>query len=97
MRQNQRISNCHVVLDSPHRHHHKGSLFHVHITLTIPGDQIVISRDSDQDHSHEDAYVALRDAFESATRQIEHRLGRKRKSQSALPPPLLNEETADIG
>ena len=72
------IMRCHVVLEAQHKHHHKGNLYHVRIDLTVPGDEIVVSRSPGADHSHEDAYVAIRDAFNAARRQLEN-FARRRK------------------
>ena len=66
-----RITSCRVVVEVPHRHHHKGKLFSVRIDLTVPGGELVVNRDSDSNHAHEDVYVAIRDAFDAATRQLE--------------------------
>lgn len=65
------IVSCRVIVDSHHKHQHKGHLFHVRIDIGVPGQEMVVSRDPPQDHSHEDAYVAVRDAFNAARRQLE--------------------------
>jgi ribosomal subunit interface protein len=66
-----RITGCHVVVERPHRSHQQGELFHVTINLTVPGEEIVIRRDPAEHHTHEDAYVAVRDAFDAARRKVE--------------------------
>src|SRR5689334_8637200 len=67
-----RITRCEVLIDSPHRHHHKGREFHVRIRLTVPGGgELVASHDPGPHGAHEDVYVALRDAFDAARRQLE--------------------------
>jgi len=66
-----RIVACHVVIEAPHRHHHQGRLYGVRIDISLPGGQVVVSRDAQRDHAHEDPYVALRDAFDAAYRQLE--------------------------
>ena len=63
--------SCRVVVEEPHRHHHQGNLFSVKIDVTLPGHEVVASKQSGQDHSHEDAYVVIRDAFDAVRRQIE--------------------------
>lgn len=73
-----RIQSCHVVIDSRHRHHHKGNLFQVRIDLVVPGSEIVVSRNPENDHAHEDVYVAIRDAFDAARRRLQG-LGRRRR------------------
>ena len=66
-----RIVRCEVLVETPHRHHRNGRQYHVRIRLTVPGGEIVVSRDPGPDEAHEDAYVALRDAFLAARRQLE--------------------------
>jgi cold shock CspA family protein/ribosome-associated translation inhibitor RaiA len=67
----EHIMACHVVIDAPHGHHHQGNLFHVRIDLTVPNGEIVINRDPKEHHAHEDAYVAIRDAFNAARRKLQ--------------------------
>ena len=66
-----RIMACHVVVIAPHKHHHKGKIYQVHIDLTVPNGEVVVSHDSHENHAHEDIYVAIRDAFNAARRQLE--------------------------
>ncbi len=65
-----RIERCDVVIDRPHRHGRHGNLFHVRIDLVTPHKVIAVSADPGQDHSHEDVYVAIGDAFRAARRQL---------------------------
>jgi ribosomal subunit interface protein len=65
------IVRCRVIVEAPHKHHQKGNLFHFRITVTVPGQDLVVQRSPDADHSREDAFVALRDAFDSMQRQLE--------------------------
>lgn len=73
-----RIIGCRVLVEAPHRHHHKGKLYHVRVDLTVPDGELVASRNPDQNHAHEDAYVAVRDAFEAVRRQLEDYSARRR-------------------
>jgi cold shock CspA family protein len=74
-----RIMGCRVVVEAPHRHRHKGKLYHVRVDLTVPGGELVASRGPNAHHSHVDAYVAVRDAFEAARRQLEGFVRRQRR------------------
>lgn len=38
------IMRCRVLVETPHRHHRKGKLYHVRIDLTVPGGEFVIKR-----------------------------------------------------
>jgi len=60
------ITGCRVVIEAPHRHHHKGFGYNVRIDLTLPGQEIVVNREPQSD-----LYAAVRDAFDAATRQLE--------------------------
>jgi ribosomal subunit interface protein len=74
----ERIMSCHVVVSAPHRHRNKGLIFHIQVRLHMPGGDIVTSREWEEDASHEDIYVAIRDAFEKTTRQLEDFARRQR-------------------
>jgi hypothetical protein len=76
----ERIERCTVVIDSPHNHHRHGRRYHVRIVVGIPGDDIVVSRDPGLDGAHEDVYVAIRDAFRAARRQLQDRIRLMRES-----------------
>ena len=39
-----RVMRCHVIIEAPHRHHHKGKAYQVRIHLTVPGSELVINR-----------------------------------------------------
>ncbi|MFQ5585971.1 MAG: HPF/RaiA family ribosome-associated protein [Thermodesulfobacteriota bacterium] len=61
-----RIMSCRVMVETQHKKQHKGIMYHVRIDITVPGHEIVVKRPS-----HEDLYVAIRDSFDTAKRQIE--------------------------
>ncbi|MGO8915504.1 MAG: HPF/RaiA family ribosome-associated protein [Stellaceae bacterium] len=73
-----RITRCHVVVESGHHHHHKGRLYHVRVNLAVPGSEIVVKRDPSEHHAHEDVYVAIRDSFDAVRRQLEDHVRRTR-------------------
>ena len=49
----------------------QGKLFFVRIDLTLPRGEIVVNRDPPEHQAHQDPYVALRDAYRAARRQLE--------------------------
>ena len=65
-----RIIHCQVIVEAPHQNHQKGNLYVVRIILTLPQKELVVGQDSNRDRSHENAYVAIRDAFDVAERQL---------------------------
>lgn len=68
-----RITSCHVAVEESGKHRHQGRSFTVRIDLRVPGREIAVTRDH-----HEDVFVALRDAFDSAKRQLEEVVREKR-------------------
>ena len=66
-----RIIGCSVLVEAPHRHHRKGQLYNVRITLSVPGKDIHVGHTGPQDHAHEDVNIAIRDAFDAASRLLE--------------------------
>jgi ribosome-associated translation inhibitor RaiA len=77
VRLHHRITSCHVTIEAPTRHHRKGGTFRVNIKLTVPGGEIHADRESSRNHAYEDPYVALRDAFAAAGRQLEEHARRR--------------------
>ncbi|MBM3519058.1 MAG: HPF/RaiA family ribosome-associated protein [Alphaproteobacteria bacterium] len=82
-----RMTDCRVVIEAPHQRHAKGRIYRVTIEANVPGHEIVVSSDP-LDHAHEAAYVAIRDAFRAARRQLEEhgRRGRGEVKVHAGPP-----------
>ncbi len=66
---NDRIIKCHVMLEAPHRHHKHGKRYHVRIDMQIPGKELVVSKNLDD--NKEDLHAALDDAFSDAERVLE--------------------------
>ena len=80
-----KLMSCRVVAELQDRHKHQGKHFAVRVDLTAPGKEIVVNRQHD-----EDVYVALRDAFDAAKRQLEAYADIQNgdvKSHSAPPAP----------
>jgi ribosomal subunit interface protein len=65
------IVSCRVVVEAAHHNHHKGNLYNVRIDIKVPQKEIVVSHRQHDQHAHEDIYVAIRDAFDAAKRQLE--------------------------
>lgn len=65
-----RIVSCHVTVEAPHRSHRKGTHFKVGIDLTVPGHELVVSKDPGDEKKHEDLYIAIRDSFKAARREL---------------------------
>lgn len=66
-----RIVSCRVVVECRHPRRRQGNLIHVRVDLGVPGREIVVGRDPTAHHAHEDAPVAVRDAFDAVRRLLE--------------------------
>lgn len=65
------IMSCRVMVETPHHHSRQGNVYHVRVDLKVPDQELVASRDTAKYDSHEDLYVAIRDAFSAIQRQLE--------------------------
>jgi ribosomal subunit interface protein len=65
-----RIVDCHVVLEEPHRRHRKGHKFHVRIEMNVPMKELVVSR-TPADETSEDLHATIDVAFDDAERVLE--------------------------
>lgn len=74
----QPIISCHVVIEAPDRHSQHGGLYRIRLDVIVPGDEIVVSHQAPRNQAHENVYVALRDAFRAARRQLQDSLRKKR-------------------
>jgi cold shock CspA family protein/ribosome-associated translation inhibitor RaiA len=72
------IMSCRVVVELAGKHHRHGNLYEVRIDLTVPGEEIVVTREPSEHIENRDIQVALRDAFDSARRQLEDYVRRRR-------------------
>ena len=60
-----RIIGCRVKLDRPHRSQRSGMAYNIRIDITVPGSEIVVKREPD-----EDLHAAIVNSFETAQRQL---------------------------
>ncbi|MBK6741731.1 MAG: ribosome-associated translation inhibitor RaiA [Hydrogenophilales bacterium] len=67
------IMSNHVVVEMPGKHKHQGKQFSVHLDIKVPGGEVIVSKEMD-----EDVYVVLRDAFDAAKRQLEEHTCKQR-------------------
>ena len=67
----QRMTSCHIVVSAPHHHHVQGNLYEIKIDITLPGIEVVASRTPPEHVKSEKIGIALREAFDTARRQIE--------------------------
>ena len=60
-----RITSCRVVVDEYGKHRHKRRQFQVTVDVNVPGHEVVASL-----NHHEDAYLAVGEAFDDLARQL---------------------------
>ncbi len=82
-----RVTSCRVVVECQHNHKRHGNIFHIGVDLRVPGKELVVSRDSKKGAAHEDAYVAVRDAFDNIRRQLEEFARRQRGEEKFHEEP----------
>lgn len=82
------VMSCRVVVEMPHRRHREGNPYHVGIECTVPGRELVVSRDPAADVARVDPYVAVLDAFDAMCRQLEDyaRVSRRQVKAHEVPP-----------
>lgn len=68
------IVSCRVTVETdhktPNRAPGKSAPFQVSVTVTVPGDELVVDRTPKDLHNHEDVYAAIRDSFAAMERQL---------------------------
>jgi len=85
-----KVTQCHVIVDEADRRKQQGNLFEVRIDVHVPGHEIVAGR-----KEHEDAYVAVHEAFMVVGRQLEESNSRRRGHvKRHAEPPGDNAESA---
>jgi ribosome-associated translation inhibitor RaiA len=71
-----RIAACHVKAELLRRDKRQGAQLSVRLNITLPGKEFVVNREHD-----EDVYIALRDAFAAAGRQLKEHMRRAAGSE----------------
>lgn len=66
-----RIHWCNVSVEAEGKHQHKGRIYRIMINIGVPGKTITTNRAGPHNPAHADIYVAIRDAFNAAKRQVE--------------------------
>lgn len=88
------LTSCHVVVEATGNQHRQGHRYVVKIDARVPGGEVCAG----QSQGNEDIAVAMRDAFDAVTRQLED-LERRRRGQvkfhapGAAPPGESGDDT----
>jgi cold shock CspA family protein/ribosome-associated translation inhibitor RaiA len=94
------IIGCRVAVEARHHHHRAGNHFLVRVEVAVPGEKLIANREPDAHHAYTDVYLAIRDAFDSARRQLEDYVRRRRgdvKAHATPPHGHIVELDADEG
>ena len=89
---NHNIQSLRVILEAPHNNHHKGNVFHVTVEAMLPQHDLVVNNDQHDKHSHEDIYVAIRDAFDAMERRLKSVTGKQRSFSRVKAAEELSDE-----
>jgi len=81
-----RITECNIVIESPHNKQRKGKTYMVRIDVKIPKSDLVVKR-----QPHNDIYVAIRDAFQTAQRLVEEQSRKMRNEVKVHEEPPQGE------
>jgi ribosome-associated translation inhibitor RaiA len=66
----ERVIACHVVVSAPNRRRQQGKLYSVNLHLELPRGSLPVNRNPPMDQAHEDAHIAVHDAFDAALRRL---------------------------
>ncbi len=87
------IVRGHVTVGPPPQHHRQGGLYDFQLELSVPGEVIAVHHARQSNRSHENPYVALRDAFRAARRKLQD-YEHKRRGDVKTPSGRANPEPA---
>jgi ribosome-associated translation inhibitor RaiA len=79
-RLHQGIQSCALIAEKFHDHQLRGTVYRVAIAAMLSGGETIADHDHHNQHSHEDLFVALDDAFDALERVL--------KTHSKDPAPV---------
>jgi ribosomal subunit interface protein len=82
------IVGVRVAIAAPHRQHRRGNVYRVRIEVRVPGKDLVVSRDPGDRRTHQNMYVAIRDAFRAMDRQLKSQARQMRREVKFHVPPV---------
>ena len=86
-----RITRCRVVIEAPVGHHRQGGPYNVRLDVTVPGSELVVNRQAD-----EDLTVAIRNAFDAMRRRLEDYARQQRGDIKTHEEPLLSGQVTKL-
>ena len=90
------ILACRVLVEIPHRHHETGNRFHCSVDVTVPGEEIAVTRGADvQASSRRLTWVkVIHRAFDVARRRLQD-YNRKRRGEVKTHSPVPRTRKAE--
>jgi len=85
-----------VVIESVDEGRREDRRYHVRMELTMPEGVVVVGPEHPSNGPHEDVYVAIRNAFRAARRQLESSVLARPVEAPVAPPPGSAHETVDL-
>lgn len=73
------LTGCRVSVEALHQQHRTGNVYEVHIVLSVPGQDLAVSREPHhlkEKAAHTDLQASIREAFRAAERQLDSYKGR---------------------
>jgi cold shock CspA family protein/ribosome-associated translation inhibitor RaiA len=67
----EHIMSCRVVIEPIGMHHKHGNQYEARLDITLPNGEVVTTREPSERKQYKEISVAVRDAFDSAARQLE--------------------------
>jgi ribosomal subunit interface protein len=76
------IITCRVAVEAPHLSPNEEALGHrIRIEVSVPGDEVIVSRDRSHQREQYDPYQAIREAFQAAEKQLRSYSGPQRRGR----------------
>ena len=75
------LTGCRVSVEALHQQHQTGNLYEVHVTLSLRGKDLAVSREphhAKERYAHPDVHTTVRDAFKAIGKQLESLRDRRR-------------------
>lgn len=91
-----RITGCHVMIESPHRHKRHGHHYRIRIDLVVPGGELVVNRDPAEGKEREDLYASIDSAFDDAQRMLEDHVRTQRGDVKPRATPSRHGHVAKL-
>jgi putative sigma-54 modulation protein len=65
------IIQTEVTVSVPHRSHKKGNFYNVRIDISVPGKELVVNHEDNDEMENKDIHHVLKATFDAAYRQLE--------------------------